>query len=145
MPFFKSVGHIDDTLTPAEVKKEYRRRYSLNKYYLRRTELLTQLGGKCSECGSTDDLTFVRKEGAPPFKVGQLTGMSKKTLEKVIDHVTLMCGEHAKKTLYGMGEVTHGTWYSTYKKKCRCDECEEFMADYRLRRREDRRFAKEAN
>lgn len=141
MPKFKTVGYIDDSLSREEVMREYRRRYSLSSYHRRRAEVVTELGGKCAECSSKIGLTFVKKKGknAPPFRVGQLGNMNEKRRKKLLKYVEVLCSEHAKARLYSKGQITHGTWYSAYKKKCRCDECGEYMADYNLRRREDRR------
>lgn len=145
MPFFKTVGHIDDSLSQEEVMKEYRRRYALAAYHRRRTALIAKLGGTCELCGSTESLNFARKPDAPKtIHVNRLASMSEKNRKKCLPHVRLLCEEHLRTELYDKDQITHGTWYSAYKKKCRCDDCYEFMADYNLRRQEDRRYAKYA-
>lgn len=143
MPYFESVGHIDDSLPPEEVVKEYRRRYALAAYHRRRSALVTKLGGKCSVCGCGGDLVFVRKDGAPEFRVGTIVTMSAKKRSQLLRHVVLMCEEHSQASLYNKGRVTHGTYFAAYKKKCRCDECGEYMANYALQRRENRRYKKQ--
>lgn len=143
MPFFKTVGHIDDNLSQEEIMKEYRRRYTLAAYRRRRAALIAQLGGTCDQCGATEALNFARKPGAPEsLRVNGLATMSKNKLTQSLMHVRLLCEEHLRTELYGKNQVTHGTWYSAYKKKCRCDDCGEFMADYNLRRQEDRKYAR---
>lgn len=51
MPFFKTVGHIDDNLSQEEIMKEYRRRYTLAAYRRRRAALITELGGRVISAG----------------------------------------------------------------------------------------------
>lgn len=142
MPFFKTVGYIEDEAPPDVVMREYRRRYSLEAYHRRRAELLTELGGRCSRCATTTDLVMVRKPKTPKFTPGALVTLSAAKRQKFLGHVILLCGEHASQRLYRKGQLTHGTYWAAYKKKCRCDECGEYMADYNLRRRENRRAAK---
>lgn len=140
MPYFPAVGHIDDNLPPEEVMREYRRRYSLAAYHRRRQGIVERLGGKCQICKSTEKLAFGRKPSAPKtLRVNQLATMSPDNLKKALKHVRLLCEEHLKTELYSKNKLTHGTWYAAYKKKCRCDDCEEFVIDYNMRRREDRR------
>jgi hypothetical protein len=125
--------------------KESRRRYALEAYHRRRTALIEKLGGKCVMCGSTEALAFARTDTAPAsLRVNQLATMCAPKLKKALKHVRLLCGPHIKTELYRHQQITHGTWYAAYKKKCRCDECYEFMYDYNLRRQEDRRAAKQA-
>lgn len=142
MPYFPAVGHIDDNLSPQEVMKEYRRRYSLAAYYRRRDALVEKLGGKCAVCLSTEGLCFIRKKSAPEFRVGQLVNMNAKRRDALLKHCTLMCSAHAAEKLHHKGRLTHGTYWAAYKKKCRCDECLEYMANLALQRREDRRYKK---
>jgi hypothetical protein len=142
MPTFKSVGHIPDDLSPEAVAREYRRRYSLAAYYQHRAELVARLGNKCAQCDSVEELTIVRREGAPEFDVRKLHNMSEEKRAGLLPLVELLCREHANQRLYGKGRVTHGTWYAAYKQKCDCDDCGEYKADYALRRKEDRRAAK---
>jgi len=142
MPFFKAVGYIDDNLTPEEVTKEYRRRYSLAAYHRKRAKIVEALGGKCFLCDAGEPLAFVKKAGAPAFRVGALVTMSEVRRKKILEHVELLCTEHVREKLYHKGRLTHGTYWAAYKKKCRCDECGEYMADYSLRRQENRRAAK---
>lgn len=139
MPYFPAVGHIDDTLSPEEVVKEYRRRYSLAAYHKKRELIVDELGRKCETCGASDGLVFVKKPGAPGFKVGQLANVSESRRVELLEHVYLLCDNHAKEKLYKKGRVTHGTYWSSYKVKCPCDECNEYRANRSLERREDRR------
>jgi len=142
MPYFPAVGHIDDNLSPEEVTKEYRRRYSLAAYHKKRETIVDELGRKCETCGFTESLVFVKKPGAPDFKVGQLANMAGSVRVTLLEHVYLLCEEHAKQALYRKGKVTHGTYWSSYKVKCSCEECEEYRANRSLERREDRRVKK---
>jgi hypothetical protein len=142
VPYFPSVGHIDDNLSHEEVTKEYRRRYSLAAYHKKRAVIVEELGRRCETCGATEGLVFVKKEGAPEFKVGQLPNMAEDVRAKLKPYVYLLCEEHAKHTLYNKGRVTHGTYWSSYKVKCSCEECEEYRANRALERREERRAKK---
>ena len=142
MPYFPAVGHIDDNLSPEEVTKEYRRRYSLAAYHKKRELIVDELGRKCETCGVTESLVFVKKPGAPDFKVGQLANMAESVRVMLLEHVYLLCEEHAKQKLYKKGRVTHGTYWSSYKIKCPCEECSEYRANRSLERREDRRSKK---
>jgi hypothetical protein len=142
MPYFPAVGHIDDNLSPEEVTKEYRRRYSLAAYHKKRELIVDELGRKCETCGATNDLVFVKKPGAPDFKVGQLANVAESVRVTLLEHVYLLCEEHAKQKLYKKGRVTHGTYWSSYKIKCPCEECEEYRANRSLERREERRAKK---
>lgn len=147
MPYFPAVGLIDDSLSPEDVMKEYRRRYSLASYHRRRAELVKQLGGKCSVCGSPDGVTFVKRKdskGAPDFKINQIVNMSGKNRDKLLKYCALMCNEHAQESAHHKGRLTHGTYWSAYKKKCLCDDCGEYRANLALQRREDRRLRKSA-
>lgn len=80
----------------------------------------------------------------PLFRANQLSTMSVAKRAEVMPYVRLLCEQHSNEALYNAGQVTHGTWYAAYKKKCRCEECGEYMADYNIRRQEDRRYAKQA-
>jgi hypothetical protein len=142
MPFFATVGHIDDNLSQDDVMKEYRRRYSLASYHRRRAALVAQLGGKCALCAETTDLHLTRVAGAPMFRVSTLANMAEERRAPLLAHIELLCSEHTSERLNHKGQITHGTYYAAYKKKCRCEDCEEYMADYNLRRKEDRRAAR---
>lgn len=143
MPYFPAVGHIDDNLSKEEIQQEYRRRYSLAAYHRRRAELIARLGGVCSLCAQTEGLLFVRAESAPKtLRVNQLTTMAAKKLARALKHVRLVCPEHAYEHKYSDDKIKHGAYYAAYRRNCRCDECQEYIADYNLRRREDRRYAK---
>ena len=140
MPYFPAVGHIDDTLSPQEVMREYRRRYGLAAYHRRRQALVAELGGQCSVCGARDcDLVMVRRPGSPRFHAGSLVTASKKRRDELIAHVTLMCEPHASEQ--GRGDIKHGAYWAAYRRKCQCDECGEYRANRALERREDRRRA----
>lgn len=143
MPHFKTVGYIDDSLSQEDIMREYRRRYALEAYHRRRLEVIAHLGNKCELCNCTENLNFAKKPKAPKsLRVNGLATMARKKLNQSLKHVRLLCEEHLRTELYAKNQITHGTWYSAYKKKCRCDECYEFMYDYNLRRQEDRRYAK---
>lgn len=143
MPYFKAVGHIDDSLSPEAVAREYRRRYGLAAYHRRRAEIIDALGARCSVCGARDcDLVMVRKKGSPKFHVGSMITMSARRRAPLMRHVTLMCEEHASQALYRKDQLKHGAYWAAYRKKCQCEECGEYRANRALERREDRRRAR---
>jgi len=132
----KTVGHIDDGLTPDEVVREYRRRYALAAYHRRRAELIEALGGRCQRCQATKGLTFKRKSEGKKFTTNSLVNASDEVRKALLPGVELLCGGCARRS------VTHGSYHAYYRAGCRCDDCQEYNADYVLRRREDRRSAK---
>lgn len=146
MPEFKSVGYIDDSLSADAVAREYRRRYSLSAYHQRRADLVRDLGGICYSCGGTDGLFFIRLPDCPGgFDLNKLAFMGAKRLNQVLPSVGLLCREHKGEYLYNKGRLTHGTYWAAYKKKCSCDDCEEYRFNRALERREDRRAKKQAS
>lgn len=71
------------------------------RYHRRRAELMERLGGRCSECGSPDNLQFDHKDytkksfGISPL----LAGASQEKLEKEIPKLQLLCYDcHLAKT-----------------------------------------------
>lgn len=142
MPHFKNVGYIDDNLTPAEIKKEYYRRYSLAAYHRRRAEIVTALGAVCATCGAGGPMTFVRKPDAPEFRVADIVTMSAVRRDRRLRWVQLLCETHASEVLYDKGQLTHGTYWAAFKKKCACGDCDQYKVAYNIRRRENRRAAK---
>lgn len=144
MPYFKSVGHISDELSPSEQETEYRRKWAMVNYHNRRGKVLELLGGKCATCSTVEDLIVCRlkDEGIPKFRSNNLHFMSEAKLKTLLPFCTLLCREHAHQFLFAKGRVTHGTHWAAYKHKCTCDECEEYRADFALRRREDRKAAR---
>ncbi len=143
MPYFQSVGYIDDSLTAKEVAKEYRRRYSLAAYHRRRETIIQELGGECVVCRSKESLSFIKDKDSPvDFVVNKLATMAETKRTQVMPYVSLMCEAHASEALHNKGRLTHGTYWAAYKCKCKCADCDEYRANRSLERREDRRSNK---
>lgn len=107
------------------------RRYMRSRYARRKEQAMAILGGACA-CGAKEDLVFKSVTGA---KFGVIYSLSEdKFVDAVRDNFTLSC----RGCLYTR-TITHGAYHAYYRHGCRCDECEEWHADYVLMRREDRR------
>jgi hypothetical protein len=141
MPFFAAVGHIDDTLSPEDIKREYHRRFALVRYHQKRAAFIESLGGACSRCGvGGGEMALVKTADAPRgFHPGQLVNMSEKRRKKYVRYVVLLCAEHKMVEIFRKGKLTHGTYWAAYKKKCQCDDCGEYRLNRALERREERR------
>lgn len=167
MPHFNAVGYIDekDFPTQEDVMREYRRRYALAAYHERRNELIRKISptGVCAACAKENPdapalepsnlvLSWKNKKAeavgkeAGVRRANSLITIRKELLDEVLKHklVEVLCDDHAKRKLWGKGTLTHGTYWAAYRHKCDCEECLEYRADYILRRREDRRFKKNA-
>jgi hypothetical protein len=143
VPYFHSVGYIDDSLSQDEVAKEYRRRYSLAAYHRRRETIIQELGGECAACGSKEGLSFIKDKDSPvDFVVNKLATMAETKRTQVMPYVSLLCESHASEALHNKGRLTHGTYWAAYKCKCKCEDCDEYRANRSLERREDRRSNK---
>lgn len=119
------------------------RTYFRRRYHTRREEAFVALGNKCSfencEVDNREELFVCSKHLDQRVNFAKVFGLSEKKFTEALEHMCLLCKTH--KDVRARKEV-HGTYHSYYKKKCRCDECLEFNADYMLRRREDRRNKK---
>lgn len=109
--------------------------YHLARYHARRKKALRMLGGKCKQCGSKKDLQIdhvdpstkamdVAKEWGNPLFFEEL---------KKCQALCRSC--HKKKTSSEQRRDIHGTWGMYRNRKCRCDVCRAFVADYMRRRR----------
>lgn len=104
-----------------------------------REAALLYLGGKCIECGETDNLEIdhidARKKKLPSWMLWRLSWKKRK---KELDKCQLLCHkDHRKKTTKERGQISlknsHGR-YSTYiHNKCRCELCSEARRAYSLK------------
>ena len=121
----------------------YMREYMLARYHSRRNEALKKLGGKCSRCGSKDDLQIDHIDRrTKTLDLGKLWNVSKVRFDAEIEKCQLLCAEcHSKKTIADLGKKEakgqHGT-RSSYK-YCKCDECRKAQRDYFRRYRRKKR------
>lgn len=109
---------------------EYMAEYMLNRYHKRRTEALERLGGRCAECGSTDDLEFDHIDRT--LKSGYISKMfsqSEKRYKDELEKCQLLCsGCHQRKTI-SENTVGHGGGLTGIR-NCYCDECKPLKKSY---------------
>ena len=126
---------------------EHMRHYMLKRYHERREQILEKLGGRCYQCGSTDDLELDHKD--PKKKkinlARRLSSISQIKLDEELKKVQLLCREcHQEKTIDDQGfkraKGKHGT-ISTYR-WCgppKCEACKkarrDYMREYRKKQR----------
>jgi len=129
---------------PIKNKDEYNlymKEYMIKRYHKRRQEIIDQLGGKCSGCGSFDNLEIHHKNrNEKSFPIGEkLHTMNKNELAQEIIKCILLCKNcHNIQTLKDLDRtrtidengniLIHGT-ISSYK-HCKCDICRKIHSDY---------------
>jgi len=131
-------------------RRQYIREYMWangKKIYRRNCERLHQLlGNKCAVCGETEKLTVNNKDLAVSkdelVDLSHLWSLSIEKLAAYLPKIHLLCPQHRQDARRKIRPFTHGLWWAAYKKKCQCEECEEFRANYALERRENRRYKK---
>jgi hypothetical protein len=74
---------------------EYQRNYQIKRYHARRAESLEMLGGKCVECGSTDELEIDHIDPATKkLEVSRLWGVSRERWLAEIAKCQILCKPH---------------------------------------------------
>lgn len=97
------------------------------------------------------DSPFRRQVVVVHFNLSNLWSMPIDRLGRTLPMCQLLCRQHrveqqkAARITKGVEQLKHGAYYAYWKKKCRCEECEEYHSDQVLRRREDRRDRVEAD
>lgn len=111
------------------IKKSNRARYARARADKRIAEARELLGGKCTECGTLENLEFdhIYKESKCFTLSGQAGGVSKERWDNEVAKCQLLCRMcHLEKTKrergYGSSKDGHGT-DAAYKSGCRCVEC----------------------
>jgi 5-methylcytosine-specific restriction endonuclease McrA len=118
--------------------KEYIREYRLK----RKTLAIEMLGGKCSRCGTIENLHFDHIN--PQEKTNEIASMFTSKIEDFILEVRkcqLLCNKcHYEKSikngdyLINRKEWSHGvSGYTNH--HCRCDICKEAQSKYKAKRR----------
>lgn len=110
--------------------------YKVRQYRQRRARLIALRGGKCVDCGATEDLEFDHRDPREKsFDLSRRIG-SKSMLELAAEATKcdLRCHRcHVKKSLTngdgGLGYRKHGT-ISMYAGGCRCSECRDAQSVY---------------
>lgn len=112
----------------------YMKAYMLARYHRRRAEAIVTFGGKCSKCGSVDDLEFDHIErSSKTGEIGKIWAYKKSRLSEELAKCQLLCGEcHKTKTLIDLGltagKGNHGT-ISSYR-YCKCNLCRAAASAY---------------
>lgn len=125
-------------MTP-EVKAAYMSDYMLNRYRTRRRYVFDYFKNCCEVkgCQATGDkLTVVGREKG--FRFGTVVGQSEERFLQALEEgkLRVICRTHLFEELRA---PEHGNSYVLYyRKKCRCDDCCEWQANYILERKEAR-------
>jgi 5-methylcytosine-specific restriction endonuclease McrA len=128
---------------PTEAERAYQREYQLARYHRRRAAAIESLGGKCVECGTTDDLQVdhvdPETKEVENFKAW---GRAEAAFWAEIKKCQLLCRRcHIAKTAKERRKEVHGTWGMVRNRKCTCRECKDFVNAYQ---REWKRKRKES-
>lgn len=109
---------------PLKDKDEYNaymNSYMLSRYKRRMEDIKQQMGGKCSQCGTSEDLHFDHIDPAlKSFTIAKMWSLSEKEIQLEIEKCQLLCQVcHKKKH---MSRALCGT-PQKYWRGCRCEEC----------------------
>lgn len=105
----------------ASDEQEWRRQYHLDRYHDIRKRMLAYLGGKCVECGTSDNLHIHHKDPSQKeFNVcADGWGRPWDDMVAELDKCELRCVYHHIK----IHEAEHGTISRYRGHRCRCDAC----------------------
>lgn len=132
--------------TPEEREKynAYMRDYLKKRYFKRRNWAIKHLGGKCVDCGSTENLEFDHVDpSTKSYPISHHWNQNWEIFVAEVDKCELRCTEcHVKKSIKN-GDIppraTHGTPAMYRHHGCRCVECTKanssMQKEYRERRR----------
>lgn len=105
----------------------YMKRYMLERYHKRMASFKVFLGGKCTSCGSIENLELDHIDRCDKaLNISNVWSYSERKYHEELKKCQLLCYKcHKKKTLVDMGmldaRLNHGT-VSSYR-YCRCNEC----------------------
>lgn len=122
-----------------EEYNEYQRKYQLERYHKRRQEAFKYLGGKCSQCESTDDLEIdhiVNDENK--VRISKLWSISKENFFKELEKCQLLCHDCHKEKSVSERSVPHGGG-TTGKKNCYCSLCKPLKNEYMKKFKKDKK------
>lgn len=120
--------------------KEYMNEYMKRRYRERRSIFIVQLGGKCVDCGSVDNLQFdhVNCEEKEFDIAKRLASAPIDVLSNEIKKCVLRCEMcHIVKTSAEDNSVPHGGGLSG-KKNCKCKPCRKRNNEYQRKLRLDK-------
>jgi hypothetical protein len=108
----------------------YMRTYLLARYYQRRSEAIETLGGRCSVCGSTEELEIDHIDPSlKSFDISKLWSVSKKRFLAELEKCQALCKLHHIEKTRREQSVDHGGGVSG-KKNCKCPPCRDKKAAY---------------
>ena len=108
------------------------RTYMLNRYHARRGEAIERLGGKCIDCGTTDELEFDHKDSkTKAIDMARVWSYSRERFETELAKCVLRCKScHITKSRqFDWRTVEHGGGVSG-KRGCKCEPCLKRKAEY---------------
>jgi hypothetical protein len=112
---------------------EYHRAYNRERYRRLRAEYVAQLGGKCVDCGTEEDLEFDHADASSKsVEVAKMLNYSKAVRDAEVKKCVLRCSScHRRKSISAgdINSVDHGGGKSG-KKNCPCTPCRERKAEY---------------
>lgn len=93
------------------------------------------LGGKCSTCGTADDLQIDHVDPAlKKIKLGKMWSIAEDRYLSELRKCQLLCGEHHRQKSRTEQSVPHGGGVAG-KRNCRCAECAPLKNAYQKRYR----------
>lgn len=117
----------------------YMREYMLKRYHERRAESLRILGGKCIQCGVTEELEIDHIDPkTKTFETGKVWSFSKERWLKELEKCQLLCKKHHKEKTILQTSVPHGGGL-TGKKSCYCPLCGPLKSKYNVKWKKTRR------
>lgn len=111
---------------------EYMRKYMLARYHERRKQAVEKLGGKCIDCGTTEDLEFDHADSkTKEFNVAKIWSYKQERFEAELSKCVLRCHKcHVEKSRqYDWRIVDHGGGVSG-KNRCKCELCKAKKSEY---------------
>lgn len=129
------------------MNQEERRAYYLARYYTKRAWMISELGGKCARCGSTEGLEIDHIDASTKtLDVSRCWALSPEKIKEELKKCQVLCGDHHKQKSLEDGDCAsglsrHGTIHMYCKFKCRCEACCIVTSEYKRNRRRLRREA----
>ncbi len=113
---------------------DYMRTYMRERYYQRKQEAISILGGKCVDCGATDSLEFDHVDPKiKSFNISKIWSYSKEHFLGELNKCVLRCKTcHKLKTGLDHGHNQHGSGL-TGVRNCRCSLCKPLKQEYMKR------------
>lgn len=123
----------------------YMREYGRKRYRQRRQDAIKSLGGKCVDCGTTENLEFDHEDASTKkFAIAKILNYGAKAkIEEELKKCVLRCKTcHVRKSIE-VGDLppraTHGTSAMYQHHDCRCEACVEANSRDQKRWREKRK------